>query len=195
VVDRVVLVRHGETDWSRTGRHTGRTDVPLTSEGRRQAALTGSRLRHRVWSLVLTSPLSRASETCRLAGFGDRSELDPDLLEWDYGEYEGLTTAAIRAVRPTWRLWTDGCPGGEQAADVAARADRVIARCRAASGDVAVFAHAHLLRVLGARWVDADPTFGANLALSTGSISFLGWERDTAVISGWNDTSHLGSAG
>jgi broad specificity phosphatase PhoE len=195
VVDRVVLVRHGETDWSRTGRHTGRTDVPLTPEGRRQAALTGTRLRHGVWSLVLTSPLGRASETCRLAGFGDRSEPDPDLLEWDYGEYEGLTTAAIRAARPTWRLWTDGCPGGEQAADVAVRADRVIARCRAASGDVAVFAHAHLLRVLGARWVDADPTFGANLALSTGSISSLGWERDTAVISGWNDTSHLDSAG
>jgi broad specificity phosphatase PhoE len=191
MVERIVLVRHGETEWTRTARHTGRTDVALTDEGRRQAAAAGTRLAGVPWSLVLTSPLSRAIETCRLAGLGGRCVLDDDLREWDYGEYDGLSTAAIRERDPAWSLWTDGCPGGENAADVARRADRVIERCRVVEGSVALFAHGHLLRVLGARWIGADPTFGAHLLLSTASISALGWERDTAAIAEWNDTSHL----
>jgi broad specificity phosphatase PhoE len=199
VVDRVVLVRHGETEWSRDGRHTGRTDVPLTLQGRREAELAGGRLASLMrtgggpegsggaWTLVLTSPRQRATETCRLAGLGDAAEIDPDLEEWDYGEYEGLTTPEILARRPTWSLWSDGCPGGERPAGVAARADRVIARCQAVDGDAVLFAHGHVLRVLGARWVEAEPAFGAHLALSTASISALGWERATPVISEWND--------
>jgi len=191
MVDRIVLVRHGETEWTRTGLHTGWTDVALTAKGRRQAAAAAPRLAGRHWSLVLTSPLTRAIETCRLAGLGDGAVVDDDLPEWDYGEYDGLTTAAIRERNPTWSLWRDGCPGGEAVADVAARADRVIGRCLAVDGEVAVFSHGHLLRVLGARWVGADPTFGAHLLLSTASISVLGWERDTQAIVEWNDTSHL----
>jgi broad specificity phosphatase PhoE len=191
VVDRIVLVRHGETEWSRTLRHTGRTDVPLTSEGRRQATQTAARLAGTTWSLVLTSPLQRAVETCRLSGLGDRAEIDPDLQEWDYGDYDGLTKAEIAATRPTWWLWTDGCPGGEQPADVARRADRALTRCKATAGDVALFSHGHFLRVLASRWVETGPQFGAHLALSTAAISVVSWERDTPVISGWNDTTHL----
>jgi broad specificity phosphatase PhoE len=187
----IVLVRHGETEWSRTGRHTGRTDVALTDEGRRQATWTGRRLTGRAWSLALSSPLSRATDTCILAGLGDQRVPDDDLLEWDYGEYDGLTTASIHEWNPTWSLWTDGCPSGESAADVAARADRVIERCLGVEGDVVVFAHGHLLRVLGARWVGAEATFGAHLLLSTASVSALGWERETRAIAEWNDTSHL----
>jgi len=185
---RVVTIRHGATEWSESHRHTGRTDIPLTDEGRQQAAALRPRLAPRDWALVLTSPLSRAAQTCALAGLADQSVLDPDLLEWDYGDYEGLTSAQIQEDRPDWCLWTDGCPGGEQAADVAQRADRVIARCLAAPGDVAVFAHGHLLRVLGARWVGAAPAFGASLLLSTTGVSTLGWEHSTRVIESWNDT-------
>ncbi|MFI5041883.1 MAG: histidine phosphatase family protein, partial [Acidimicrobiales bacterium] len=131
------------------------------------------------------------TDTCILAGLGDQRVPDDDLLEWDYGEYEGLTTASIHERNPTWSLWTDGCPSGESGADVAARADRVIERCLGVEGDVVVFAHGHLLRVLGARWVGAEATFGAHLLLSTASVSALGWERETRAIAGWNDTSHL----
>jgi broad specificity phosphatase PhoE len=191
VVDRVVLVRHGETEWSRTGRHTGRTDVPLTPEGRGQAAEVGAALSAMTWSLVLTSPLHRAAETCRLAGLGDRARPDPDLEEWDYGDYEGVTTRQILERRPGWWLWADGCPEGETPTQVAARADRVVARCREHEGDVILFAHGHLLRVLGARWVGADPAFGAHLVLSTAAISMLGWEHAMPVIFTWNDTAHL----
>jgi len=191
VTGLVVLVRHGETEWSRSGRHTGRTDVPLTDVGRRQAVATGSRLRGRTWAMVLSSPLVRATETCRLAGLGALAEVDPDLAEWDYGDYEGLTTATIHDRDASWSLWDDGCPGGEQPGEVAARADRVIARCRAVDGDVALLAHGHLLRVLGARWIAAPPAFGAHLLLSTASVSELGWERDTPAIASWNGTSHL----
>ena len=183
---RVTLVRHAETEWSRELLHTGRTDVPLTDAGRAAARALRPHLAQGSFSLVLVSPLSRARETCELAGLGDRAELDPDLLEWDYGEYEGLTTPQIRAQRPGWNLWRDGCPGGEDAAAVGARADRVIRRALGAGDDVALFAHGHVLRVLAARWIEHGPSEGARLALSTGSISELGHERETRVVTTWN---------
>ncbi len=186
----IALVRHGETDWSRTGRHTSRTDVELTETGRRQAVATGRRLAGREWALVLSSSMRRALETCRLAGLADAVTVDDDLREWDYGEYEGLTTPAIRERDPSWSLWRDGCPGGEAALDVGRRADRVIARLRAADGDAVVFAHGHLLRVLGARWVGEPPAFGARLVLWTASLSTVGWEHGVAALTRWNDTSH-----
>jgi broad specificity phosphatase PhoE len=182
----VVLVRHGETEWSRAGKHTGRTDVPLTDTGREQASALAAALRGRDYALVLTSPLSRASETCRLAGFGDLARERADLREWDYGAYEGRTTAEIREERPDWSLWRDGVPNGETEADVGARADRVIAELRAAAGDAVVFAHGHLLRVLAARWLGLDPSAGRLLALDTATISVLGYERETAVVRRWN---------
>jgi probable phosphoglycerate mutase len=182
----IVLVRHGETEWSRDGRHTGRTDVPLTDEGRRQARLAGDRLEGRAFERVLTSPLSRAAETCALAGLGDRAEPRDELMEWDYGDYEGLTTPQIRDKRPGWFLWRDGCPGGEGPDDVAQRVDRVVAELREARGDVAVFAHGHVLRVLTARWLGLGPEAGALFALATATLSMLGWERETAVIRLWN---------
>jgi broad specificity phosphatase PhoE len=180
----VVLVRHGETEWSRDGRHTGRTDIPLTDTGRRQAERLRDALQEWAFSLVLSSPLQRALETCRLAGLGDKVETTDDLLEWDYGEYEGITTAQIRESRPDWYLWRDGCPGGEQAADVGRRVDRVIASL--GEGDVALFAHGHVLRVLAARWIGLGPGSGALLALGTGTLSVLGYERETRVVTRWN---------
>jgi broad specificity phosphatase PhoE len=186
----VVLVRHGETEWSRAGKHTGRTDVPLTDTGREQASALAAALRGRDYALVLTSPLSRASETCRLAGFGDLARERADLREWDYGAYEGRTTAEIREERPDWSLWRDGVPNGETEADVGARADRVIAELRAAAGDAVVFAHGHLLRVLAARWLGLDPSAGRLLALDTATISVLGYERETAVVRRWNVEPH-----
>jgi broad specificity phosphatase PhoE len=182
----IVLVRHGETEWSRSGKHTGRTDVPLTEDGRTEASALGAALRGRRFSLVLASPLSRALDTCRLAGLGDVAQLRDDLMEWDYGAYEGRTTAEIRAERSGWTLWSEGVPGGETAAEVGARADRVIAELRAAGGDAAVFAHGHLLRVLAARWLGLEPTAGRLFALDTATISALGFEREAAVIRRWN---------
>jgi broad specificity phosphatase PhoE len=181
-----ILVRHGETEWSRDGRHTGRIDVPLTEEGRRQAEQLEDALREWRVERVLASPLSRALETCRLAGFGDRAELSDALLEWDYGEYEGLTTPQIRERRPGWNLWRDGCPGGESAAGVAARVDPLVAEIKASEGDVALFAHADVLRVLAVRWVELLPETGARLWLATATISLLGFERETATIRRWN---------
>ncbi|TMM17874.1 MAG: histidine phosphatase family protein [Actinobacteria bacterium] len=180
------LVRHGETDWSRSGRHTGRTDVPLTDGGRRQAEQAGAELAGRRFWRVLTSPLTRATETCRLAGMGDGEPCD-DLLEWDYGDYEGRTTDDIRAERPGWLLWRDGCPGGERPDDVGRRADRVITTLRDATGDVILFAHGHILRVLAARWVGLAPAEGSRLALDPATISVLGYERETSVIRLWNE--------
>jgi probable phosphoglycerate mutase len=182
----IVLVRHGETEWSRDGRHTGRTDIPLTENGRREAALLHDALAEWSFVRVLASPLGRALETCRLAGLGDRAETTDDLLEWDYGEYEGITTPQIRESRPDWYLWRDGCPGGEQAADVGARVDRVIRAVEGSGGDVALFAHGHLLRVLAARWLGLGPEAGALLALDTGTLSVLGYERETRVLRRWN---------
>jgi broad specificity phosphatase PhoE len=181
----VVLVRHGETEWSRSGRHTGRTDVPLTDAGRRAAAALARRLAGREFALVLTSPLARAWDTAREAGFGERAEPRDDLMEWDYGEYEGRTTSEIRAERPQWSLWRDGCPGGEATADVAARADRVVAELRALDGDALVFAHGHLLRVLTARWLELPPEEGARFRLATAGTGELGWERQVTALVAW----------
>jgi probable phosphoglycerate mutase len=189
VVD-VWLVRHGETEWARVGRHTGRTDIPLTGAGRHQAEALGRGLAGHVFELVLTSPLSRASETAVLAGFADRAVHDPDLQEWDYGELEGRLTSEIRLDHPDWTIWRGPWPGGETIAEVASRADRVVARARAAGGDVLVFAHGHLLRVLAARWLDLPPVDGGLFALGTATISVLGWERDAPVIESWNKDCH-----
>jgi probable phosphoglycerate mutase len=188
---RIVLARHGETEWSASGRHTSVTDVELTDNGRRAARALGERLAGRRFALVLTSPRTRARVTCELAGYGDQAEVDPDLVEWDYGEYEGLTTPQIRESVPGWTVWTHASPGGETAAQVGARADRVIARALAADGDVAVFAHGHFLRVLGARWLELEPERGASLGLDTASLCELGFERENRVLWLWNDTSHL----
>jgi broad specificity phosphatase PhoE len=184
----LVLVRHGETDWSRAGRHTGRTDEPLNETGRANAAALAGRLAGRSFALVLTSPLSRAVETCRLAGLGDAAQVRDDLAEWGYGEYEGRTTPEIRAGRPGWSLWADGVVGGETIADVGARVDRVIAEAARAGGDVALFAHGHVLRVLAARWLGLEPDAGKLLALDPASVSVLGWEHEWRVIRSWNET-------
>jgi broad specificity phosphatase PhoE len=182
----VVLVRHGETEWSRDARHTGRTDVPLTAEGRRQAERLSDALAEWSFARVLSSPLSRALDTCGLAGYGDRAELSDALLEWDYGEYEGETTARIREMRPGWNLWRDGSPGGETVGDVSARVDPLVSELKESEGDVVLFAHGHLLRVLAARWVELVPEAGARLWLATATISVLGFERETAVFRRWN---------
>ena len=182
-------MRHGETEWSASGKHTGSTDVPLNDAGRRAAERLRGRLAGRDFALVLGSPRTRARETAALAGLDPR--VDDDLVEFDYGDYEGRTTPEIREQRPGWSVWADGAPGGETAAQVGARADRVIERVQAAGGDVAVFAHGHLLRVLAARWIGLPATYGGNLVLSTGSLSELGFERERRAILLWNDTSHL----
>jgi broad specificity phosphatase PhoE len=183
---RVVLVRHGETEWTRDGRHTGRTDIPLIDRGRQQAMRLRGELAGWRLALVLTSPLSRAFETCRLVGFGDRAQPRPDLLEWDYGRYEGLTSAQIAATRPGWSLWRDGGPDGETAADVGQRVDRVIAEVRAAAGDALLFAHGHVLRVLTARWLGEPPDGGRHYALETAALSVLGYEHQDPVIWRWD---------
>lgn len=181
------LVRHGETEWSRLGKHTSRTDIPLTDLGRRQAAGVAHKLAGHSFALVLSSPKVRALETARLAGFGGRVETTDALVEWDYGEDEGRTTPEIRTARPGWAIWADGPRGGETKGEVAARVDGVIARVRAADGDVLVFAHGHLLRVLAARWIGEPPDEGRLFALGTATVSVLGWERETPVIERWNE--------
>jgi broad specificity phosphatase PhoE len=179
------LVRHGETEWTATGQHTSRTDVQLTATGREQATSVGGVLSGRSFRLVLSSPMSRAVDTCRLAGYGDRVETDDDLKEWDYGEFEGRTTAEIREERPGWTVWA-GSPGGEPVGEVAARARRAIERATAAGGDAVLFSHGHFLRILGATWVGLPPDGGRLLSLGTASLSILGHERETRVIRGWN---------
>ncbi|MGH6916185.1 MAG: histidine phosphatase family protein [Geminicoccaceae bacterium] len=185
------LFRHGETEWSRSGQHTGRTDLPLVEEGRRRAEVLGRHLAGRPFALVLSSPLVRALDTCRLAGYGDRVQLTDDLLEWDYGAYEGRRTVDIRKERPGWLLWNDGVPGGETADQVGARAGKVIARALEADGDVAMFSHGHMLRVLAACWLDLPPQDGRLFALGTAASSVLGFEHDYRVIDVWNQDSHL----
>src|SRR5512143_806188 len=180
------LVRHGETEWSAAGRHTGRTDVALTEEGRRQAALLIDRLAGRSFSHVLSSPLSRALDTCRIAGYGGAVEITDDLREWDYGDYEGLTIAQIRGKSPGWTIWTGDPPGGESIAQVAERARRVIGRAGFIGGDVALFAHGHVLRVIAACWLGLPPDNGRFFAMGTASLSILGYERDTPVVTLWN---------
>jgi broad specificity phosphatase PhoE len=183
----ILLIRHGETEWSRTGKHTGRTDVPLTERGEEDARAVGEALKRRRFELVLTSPLARAIETCRLAGLGDAAVLRDDLAEWDYGAYEGRKTVDIREERPSWSLWRDGVPDGETGAQVGGRVDRVIAELRSLEGDAVVFAHGHLLRVLAARWLGLEPDAGRLFALDPATISILSYERETPVIRLWNE--------
>jgi probable phosphoglycerate mutase len=184
-VDEVWLVRHGETEWSRDGRHTSTTDLPLTDEGRRVAAALRDRLDHGRFGLVLTSPRERARETARLAGHAE-ARADADLAEWDYGELEGLTTQEIRESYPDWSIWRGPVPGGESAAEVAERLDRVVSRCRATRGRVLLFGHGHSLRALAARWLDLPVEDGRHLRLDTATVSVLGWERETPVVLRWN---------
>jgi broad specificity phosphatase PhoE len=182
------LIRHGETEWTITGQHTGRTDIPLTSRGEEEARTIGTRLRGMRFSDVFTSPLQRARRTCELAGFGADAATDADLIEWDYGEYEGRRTSDIRAENPTWDLFDDGCPKGESVEDIAARADRVIARVRRRTGNVLLFAHRDILRVLAARWLELPAHDGRRLYLDTGSLSILGYNHgpNEPVIRLWN---------
>lgn len=183
---QVWLIRHGATEWSISGQHTGSTDLPLVPAGEEAARALARRLAGIEFARVLTSPLQRARRTAELAGFGNRLEVVDDLREWEYGEYEGRTTPDIREQRDGWTIWDDGAPGGETAADVGARVDRVIADVRRTDGTVAVFAHGHLLRVFGARWCDWAPEEGRHLALTTAAVSVLGYERETPVIVRWN---------
>lgn len=183
----IVLVRHGETEWSRTLKHTGTTDVPLTDLGKRQARFVGRALAGRLFGRVLSSPLQRALRTCRLALPEFEPELRDELVEWDYGAYEGITTAEIRQTVPDWTVWSHGAPGGETADQVGARVDRVIAELRETQDDVALFAHGHVLRVLTARWLGLEPAAGRLFALDTGTLSILGYERETAVLRRWNE--------
>jgi broad specificity phosphatase PhoE len=187
------LGRHGETAWTLSGQHTGRTDLPLTAHGERQAQALGQRLRGLGFAKVLTSPSQRAVRTCELAGFDAIGEIDPDLAEWDYGEYEGRRTAEILAERPDWQLFRDGVPGGEMPNQVGARADRVVARIRSIGGNVLIVTSAHISRVLAARWLGLPPDGGRYCLLGTASLSILGYEHNLAepVIRLWNDTSHL----
>jgi len=188
----VYLARHGETAWTITGQHTGRTDLPLTERGADMARRLGERLNSATFAKVFTSPLRRSTETCQLAGFGEVAELDPDLLEWDYGEYEGRVLADILAERPDWQLFRDGCPGGESPDDVAARADRVVERVRRVDDSVLIFSSGHFLRVLAARWIGEKPIVGKSLMLSTASLSSLSYEHSSdPAIRLWNDTAHL----
>jgi probable phosphoglycerate mutase len=190
---QIYLARHGETAWSLSGQHTGHTDLPLTAKGEQNARRLGTRLEGHTFAKVLTSPLQRARRTSELAGFGAAAQTDPDLVEWNYGEYEGLTTAQILAKRPGWQLFRDGCPGGESPDEAAARADRVVADLRAVGGDVLLFSSGHFLRMLGTRWLELPPADGRCFLLSTASLSILGYEHSLAepVLRLWNDTSHL----
>ena len=190
----IFLARHGETAWSLTGQHTGLTDLPLTAHGERNAGHLGERLRELTFAKVFTSPLQRAVRTCELAGFKSSAEIDKDLVEWNYGDYEGRRTLEIRAERPGWQIFRDGCPGGESPAQVAARADRVVNRVRAVQGDVLLFSSGHFLRVFAARWLGLEPAAGRFFTLDTASLSELGYERDLSapVIRLWNDTRHVG---
>ncbi len=183
---RIVLVRHGQTEWSASGRHTGKTDIPLTEVGRAQAAALATALGRYRFERILTSPRVRAMDTCRLALPGAPAQVDPDLEEWDYGDYEGMTSAQIRQTVPGWTVWTHPVPGGESAADVARRADAVLMRCREAGGDVLLVAHGHLLRVLAARWLELDATCGRLFILDPATLSVLGHDRGVAALASWN---------
>jgi broad specificity phosphatase PhoE len=190
----VYLARHGETAWSLSGQHTGLTDLPLTERGERNALRLAERLKGLTFSRVLSSPLQRAVRTCELAGFGGQAEVDRDLLEWNYGEYEGRRTEEIHAERPDWELFRDGCPNGESPQQVGARADRVVKRTREIQGNVLIFSSGHILRVLTARWLGLEPYAGKFFLLSTASLSALGYEHNFSqpVIQLWNDTHHVG---
>jgi probable phosphoglycerate mutase len=182
----VFMIRHGETAWSLSGRHTGTTDIPLTDNGRRLAQRLRPALAKETFARVLVSPMQRARQTCELAGLGAAAVIEPDLVEWNYGEYEGLTTQQIHESRPGWLIFRDGCPGGESPEEVGARADRVIARARPIEGDVALFAHGHVLRVLAARWIGLPAVSGQHFLLDTGTLCVLGYYRDVPAVRVWN---------
>ena len=186
--NKLWLIRHGETEWSRSGQHTGRTDLPLTPTGQAKAAAIGRYLHGKNFALVLTSPLQRARETCRIAGYGDVAQLEPDLMEWSYGAYEGRTSAEIRQQVPGWNIWTHGVIGGETVEQVGVRARRVIERASAAEGEVALFAHGHVLRILTACWLGLEPGAGRLFAFDTACLSVLGYEREIRVIERWNQS-------
>ncbi len=190
----IYLARHGETAWSLTGQHTGRTDLPLTPRGERNATRLGQRLKPLAFAAVFTSPLQRARRTCELAGYGNVAQIDPDLLEWNYGDYEGLRTAEIHEKNSTWSVFRNGGPHGESVADISARADRVVARLRALNAPTLLFSSGHFLRVLAARWLNLPAATGQYLALDTAALSIVGYEQtsDRPVIRLWNDTSHVG---
>ncbi|MBU3673996.1 MAG: histidine phosphatase family protein [Solirubrobacteraceae bacterium] len=187
----LVLLRHGETEWTISGRHTGRSDIELTEAGREEARAAGRRLEGMKFDRVVTSPMHRAVETCRLAGFGDGATTDDALMEWDYGEYEGITTAEIQETVPDWSLFVQGCPGGESAADVGARVDPLVDAAREGEGNWLFAAHGHVLRVVGARWVGLPPEDGVMLNLGTAAVCFLGFEHDRPVITHWNLTGQV----
>ena len=183
---RVFAIRHGETEWSLSGQHTGATDIPLTDNGRRLAELIRPVLTKETFALVLVSPMRRAQETCQLVGLGDRAVIDRDLMEWDYGDYEGLTLQRINEVAPGWQIFRDGCPGGEPPEQVGVRVDRVIGRTRAITGNAALFAHGHVLRVLGARWLGLPAGAGQHFLLDTGTVSVLGYYHEIPAVRIWN---------
>ena len=183
---KVYLLRHGETEWSLNGQHTGVTDIPLTENGRMAARLLKPILAKVTFTLVLTSPLQRARETCELAGLGQFANVEPDLIEWNYGEYEGLKTEQIRLTRPGWSVFRDGCPGGESPEQVGARADRVITKVRTAAGNVALFGHGHFTRVLAARWINLSANYGENFLLDTATLNVLGYYRESPAFMIWN---------
>lgn len=193
---RILLARHGQTEWSVKGNHTGRTDIPLLDAGRAGAKLLGERLHRKPWAdlpglEVRTSPLVRARETCDIAGFADRAQPWDALMEWDYGAYEGMTPAEIQAIRPGWFIWRDGVPEGETLSELSARADEIVAWARSADRDVLVFAHGHILRALGARWLGEDVSFASRIRLDPTSLSVLGWAYGAPALERWNDTGHL----
>ena len=185
-IQRVFLIRHGETEWSLSGQHTGMTDIPLTENGRTMPRLLAPILAKVTFARIFTSPLKRAREACELAGLGERAEIDHDLVEWNYGDYEGLTTKEIHAKTPDWMLFRDGCPGGDGPEDVARRVDSVIGRVRAVEGDVALFAHGHVFRVFVARWIGLQATAGCHFILDTATVGVLGYYRDVPAIKRWN---------
>jgi broad specificity phosphatase PhoE len=187
----LVLLRHGETEWTISGRHTGRSDIPLTDAGREEARAAGERIAGMRFDRVITSPMERAVETCRLAGFGDGATTDDALLEWDYGDYEGVTTAEIQETVPDWSLFVQGCPGGESAADVGARVDPLVDAARSGQGNWLFAAHGHVLRVVGTRWVGLPPEDGVLLNLGTAAVCVLGFEHDRPVITHWNETGRI----
>ena len=194
---QIYLARHGETAWSLSGQHTGRTDIPLTEQGKENARQLGKRLHGLTFSNVFSSPLQRALTTCELAGFGKQVTPEPLLLEWNYGDYEGRKTSEIDAERPDWFIFKDGCPNGESPDQIAARCDEMIEKVKAINGNVLLFAHAHILRMFATRWLGLPPQEGRLYFLSTASLSILGYEHDLSepVIRLWNDTSHLSAAG
>lgn len=186
---KIYLVRHGETEWTLSDQHTGTTDIPLTKKGEQEAALLGKGLQGYKFNKILVSPLQRALMTCQIAGFMGSSEVDKDLAEWNYGQFEGLKTAEIRERFPTWNIFTDGAPGGETPSDIASRAGRIISKINITNGDIAIFSHGHFLRALAAQWIGLPIVEGRHLMLAPCSLSILGYERDTPVIRLWNDLS------